>query len=286
MQSDIKGIALCGAPGSGKTSIANELAELLGWERLSFADPLKDDVADALTEALGASPGVERLRMQTVGTKDEYRPLLQAWGSFFRRRDPKYWVDAVREQIHPGGHYVIDDCRYRNEYEMLRERGFVFVLLQSGPTTRPLPPDQFDHESERDWPDFQYDVILDYEPGPRLQAVRICQKLVLRLAGSAVEMLFGSDMARIQTTFHQIIEDALPEDTQDDPGDAACEPECPCNNDACDGCRDCLDEDVQLVAAEYEEAGAEVSIVFPSGAVLRYRDPVIEDDEPVYAVPA
>lgn len=178
-------IALLGNPGSGKTSIGDALIELAGGERLSFSHQVK-------REAVRAMLGVNRRaitpenedalleRMQNPETKDEYRALLQMWGTDFRRaQNPNYWVTKVAQLIvADAGNQVIDDCRFVNEFELLDGRGFYFVRLEDGPTTRPMTPEQAAHESEQYWRDFPVDLTLSYVGGPEGQARRILAALL------------------------------------------------------------------------------------------------------------
>ena len=177
----VGGVAFIGQPGSGKSSISEELRKILKWDRLSFAAQLRNEVAYALNLRDGRSgltAWADHMdQMVDPATKDKYRPLLQAYGSFRRAEDPDYWVNKALADMEEGVRYVIDDCRYRNEYEALRARGFKFVHLMPGPTTRPLTLEQAAHESERDWPYFLIDIDLTYEAGPRHQAERIAAML-------------------------------------------------------------------------------------------------------------
>ncbi len=225
------GIALVGEPGSGKTSIAKELMDILGCERMSFAGPLKNEVAYALAGSrIGAFEDGWLLYLDLLNDpnhKDLYRPLLQAWGSLARAQNEDYWADRLEDDIVPGSVYVIDDCRYFNEYDMLRRHGFRFVYLKSGETTRHLTDEQSQHESERDWPQFACDLVLSYIKGPKLQAKRIVDLLGIE-GGGDVRFFYGGASAGTGT----FIEDSLPEDD-----------ECNCSVDEdgncdCDGCTD------------------------------------------------
>lgn len=74
------GIILIGEPGSGKSTIAEALCQQLAWTRVSFAGPLKDEVAEALTIAdEGSDIDFKRIRteMDDPLTKDFYRGILQ-----------------------------------------------------------------------------------------------------------------------------------------------------------------------------------------------------------------
>lgn len=190
--------ALMGEPGSGKSSIGAELAGEA--EVMSFANGVKMEVARALAANLQTPKDWVDSKfwtdsfalfhqMRDPETKDNYRRILQLWGTEFRRQqDENYWVgvllDTVTEAIEASWRdqnplhvyrFVVDDCRFPNEYSALRDRGFKFVRLAAGETTRPLDGAAAAHESERYWRDFEVDLELSYEPGPARQAERILE---------------------------------------------------------------------------------------------------------------
>lgn len=172
-------IALIGAPGSGKSSIAKAWCDLTGATRLSFAGAVKDEVARALAAADYDADEWQWIRddMDDPEKKDRYRRILQLWGTDFRRaEDPEYWVRQIVARV--GGvpqwaKFAIDDCRFPNEYAALRGAGFVFVKLLSGETTREQEAAAAQHESERYWPLFACDLELPYERGPKGQALAL-----------------------------------------------------------------------------------------------------------------
>lgn len=183
-------IALIGAPGSGKSSIAKEYALLVGGAKMSFADGLREEVAYALAaadalqnisrDAFAARQLVRHYMalMTNVDTKDTYRSLLQFWGTEFRRGvDDDYWVKRfTRRAERRGTAIAVDDCRFPNEYAALKKLGFKFVLLEPGDTTRELTAVQAKHESEKYWPKFKVDMKLPYKKGPRAQAMAIVKE--------------------------------------------------------------------------------------------------------------
>lgn len=171
----VQGIVLVGEPGSGKSTIGEALLTLARGFRVSFAGPLKDELAFMLAPNLSGVRRTLRRAMDDPATKDKYRPLLQALGSFRRAEDAEYWVRMVLARIRDDTFYVIDDCRYANEADALMRLGFKFVRLESGETTRPLEGAQAEHESERDWPSFRVHLVLSYEKGPAHQAGRIAR---------------------------------------------------------------------------------------------------------------
>lgn len=76
-------IALIGGFGSGKTTIANAWCDIVNGTKLSFADPLRWEVARALSLGDYNSMQVkERYYAEMVDkvTKDKYRTILQWWG--------------------------------------------------------------------------------------------------------------------------------------------------------------------------------------------------------------
>lgn len=190
-------LALLGPTGSGKSTIAAEWAKLRfkidghTAKSLSFAGPLKAEVARALApliiDARGRPRnGAERwllVQFADPKTKDRWRGILQWWGTEFRRADREdYWVQQTVEAIdrfedlgdrgHPRS-IVVDDCRFPDEYAMLRERGFTFVRLTTGATVRQQTEGKDTHASEQHWERWGVDLELSYEPGPEKQAKRI-----------------------------------------------------------------------------------------------------------------
>lgn len=191
-------IALLGNPGSGKSSIAKAW---LASHRvddddrrplyLSFAGALKGELARMLAGEKGDV--LEYVEAQyDPARKDEFRSLQQALGQYRRAQDPDYWlkqvtmiIDAAARADRQSGEttfIAIDDCRFPNEEKALRERGFVFVRLSDGSTTRKLTAAQAADASEQFWPKFHAEIVLPYRKGPEQQAARID-----RLAAGAYE---------------------------------------------------------------------------------------------------
>jgi hypothetical protein len=154
-------ISFRGEIGSGKTTAASHLCLKHDFYRVSFADPLKDQVFDFLWESsTGSSQDLiwTRFRVQTgergmfpspfydfLGTelveidhnqklqwvnerKAKLRPLLQWWGTEYRRAENEnYWVDKaeayMRKLLTEGKSICMDDARFDNEFELIAALG-------------------------------------------------------------------------------------------------------------------------------------------------------------------
>lgn len=115
---DLPNVAFMGKAGSGKTTAAEALVRV-GYERLSFAAPLKEIAVMLWGEA---------------AAKD--REKLQRLGQFVRELDPDTWVNLMGVQIVnvqdlTGKPVVVDDLRFPNEHQMLKELGFTIIRIEA-----------------------------------------------------------------------------------------------------------------------------------------------------------
>lgn len=139
----MKLIALCGAAGAGKDTVA----DMLPARKLAFADTLYAEVAAAwgveqhvlrcreTKETPLAALEVQRCRDIDFRAKNTFnatwarspRQILQWWGDYRRAQDPDYFVRATREALMIDGYFhdshVITDVRFPNEAAMVRQLG-------------------------------------------------------------------------------------------------------------------------------------------------------------------
>lgn len=121
-------IALVGNAGAGKSTVAEYLTKVHGYQVVKFAGPLKnmlraiglgdDELEGHLKEVpsgllCGHTP---RHAMVTLGTEWARDHIgVSFWIGL--------WEDAVCRVLDAGGRVVVDDCRFQNELEMVYALG-------------------------------------------------------------------------------------------------------------------------------------------------------------------
>lgn len=152
-------IGLCGLAGSGKSTVAKCL-EQIGYQRVAFADPLKDMLAavgftreqlygsekEVVVPDLGVTP---RYAMQTLGTE---------WG-----RDlisERFWIDLWGRKVATiAGPVVADDIRFQDEADAVRAAGgIVWEVIRPGVGRQAHASEQQDIQA--DWV-IRNDTTLD-----------------------------------------------------------------------------------------------------------------------------
>lgn len=163
-------IGFCGAAGAGKDT-ASFFLELLGYQKIAFADALKIEAYDMITKPTEeyryrvfqeldislpgflepASTDFEKIKIINEN-KVQWRKLLQWHGTEYRRAEnPNYWIDQVRRKI-VTGRWVVSDVRFQNEIALIRElQGQVWLI--SGRDDGYTPA----HASELDWQGTTFD---------------------------------------------------------------------------------------------------------------------------------
>lgn len=160
-------VALLGKARSGKDTVAARLVRNWLFTRVAFADPLKG-VALRLNPLIPTTYNVHvRLKslVADVGwecAKDKYpevRRVLQTAGQTVRDLDPDFWANVAMDKVDAADTWnmpvVVTDCRYPNEAEALKARGFMLVRVQ-----RPGNPGTLEHESETALDGYPVDRVL------------------------------------------------------------------------------------------------------------------------------
>jgi dephospho-CoA kinase len=166
-------IAFVGPMGSGKTTAAEYLVKQ-GFTRVGFADAVKDiaaEVMEAFDAALGfGGPVWDRDRINENKGTPGIRKLLQVVGTDIGRElyGDDVWINKLLSELDPDTSYVIDDVRFPNEAQALRESGFTIVRIDRDPDDRThylasnygveKVAELLEHPSER----AQMDIIADW----------------------------------------------------------------------------------------------------------------------------
>jgi hypothetical protein len=193
----MRDIALTGLARAGKDSVAARLVDRWGYQRVAFADPLKeaalkvDPILDSACHAsycecddaadYRLSDAIRECGWETA--KDsipEVRRLLQHYGQTIREMDPQFWVRAAFAEIRrvraTGHPVVITDVRYLNEADALLAAGFRVVRVRR--------PGQVpgDHASERELIDYPTDHTI-VNAGSLEELAALADGLALTVSG-------------------------------------------------------------------------------------------------------
>lgn len=118
-------IALTGAIGSGKTTLAKELQQRYGYTLINFTDHLKDLAAACL------SPYVYTTVDDIKNNKAKYRGFLQEFGDLIGFTDHPDYIGDVLSPWYLAGQpaAVFDNVRSPQQAKILKNYGFTLVKL-------------------------------------------------------------------------------------------------------------------------------------------------------------
>ncbi|RAU96821.1 AAA family ATPase [Paenibacillus sp. YN15] len=118
-------VALCGKMRSGKSVVAQYLAEKYGYAEFAFGDELKRTAHE----------------MFDIPETPKPRELYQWWGQTLRQREPDIWVRKCFDRISDEAMFLdaygdilrslISDIRQPNEYSRCRAEGYVIIRVNA-----------------------------------------------------------------------------------------------------------------------------------------------------------
>jgi hypothetical protein len=141
-------IGVCGFIGSGKDTIADYLTNFHGFRRESFANSLKDAVAQVFgwdrTMLEGRTKQAREWREQVDPWWAERlnmphltpRWVLQYWGTEVCRKGfhDNIWIAALENKLRNSkDDIVISDCRFPNEIKSIKDAGGIVIRVKRGP---------------------------------------------------------------------------------------------------------------------------------------------------------
>lgn len=164
-------ITLCGNQGSGKDTVAGLLQHQHGFVRESFANSLKDAVAAVFNwdrELLSGDTIESRNWREEVDSWwanrlhiPELTPrwVLQYWGTEVCRYgfNDEIWIASLENRLlkYPDNNIVVSDCRFNNEYEMIKKSGGIVIYINRDNTSAS------NHISDHSLPETGYDYSIN-----------------------------------------------------------------------------------------------------------------------------
>jgi hypothetical protein len=148
-------VGIAGAKRSGKTTLANYLAETHGMLHTSFAEPIRAFVAQLLG---GSLEQLEAAKEEPVAWLDGATPrhMMQTLGTEWGRQliCPELWVRFAMRKALGAGAAVLSDVRFPNEARAIREHGGIVIRVNRAGSAAtdshisevPLPDDLVDFE--------------------------------------------------------------------------------------------------------------------------------------------
>lgn len=128
-------IGLAGRARTGKTTAANHLANVHGFQTYAFADPLRDGLMNILNLSPCDFDGDRKERpIEWLGRSP--RELMQSLGTDWGRDQvhPDLWLLLAEQNLEFLGQtnenatgFVISDLRFENEAEFIRQRGGMVI---------------------------------------------------------------------------------------------------------------------------------------------------------------
>jgi adenylate kinase family enzyme len=165
-------VAISGFQGSGKDTVAKILVEEYGYIKLSFADSLKNAISTIFNwdrQLLEGDTEESRSWRETV---DEWwskrleiplltpRWILQNIGTEVLRNHfhSDIWLASLENKLQTmnSGKFVISDCRFPNEMEMIKRLGGTLIRVN-----RDIQNIIYNHESETAWTICSFDYVLE-----------------------------------------------------------------------------------------------------------------------------
>lgn len=161
----VQAIGLSGYARSGKDTVGAYLVEHHGYQRVSFADPMREALyalnpfIDVDGWDVSVREAVDAFGWEKLKTKSfTIRPLMQRLGTEVGRNmfGTDFWVDLAMSRIPDGSKVVFTDVRFPNEAEAVKAVGGQVWRI-----TRPGLTAANNHPSETAVDDYQFDKFID-----------------------------------------------------------------------------------------------------------------------------
>lgn len=152
-------VGIIGKKGSGKTECANVLIQNYGFQKVSFADKLKQVVSDLFDIPINClyDPNLKETYDHRWGKT--YREIMQLFGTEVGRciyND--IWIYHTEKRIlqNSDDKIVIDDVRFKNEANLIkRQNGLLLKIIRPS-----VSQEQSLHASEVEQDEIKEDILL------------------------------------------------------------------------------------------------------------------------------
>lgn len=180
-----KVIALCGAKRCGKDTLANYIANKFMYNKIAFADPLKeavcalfdfshdqvgyachagnstddndtisDDAKDVIDKRWGITP---RKALQFFGTEVLQYKIQELLPGI----DRKFLANSLASKIRQSNrHFVVSDMRFVHEYEEMKKLGALIIRIDRPSIIENVYHDEAVHTSEIEYRMIPYDMHI------------------------------------------------------------------------------------------------------------------------------
>jgi len=159
-------IGLCGFARSGKSTVAQHLVDNHKFEQVNFKDGLvaemKERLPNTLKHLARAETGNAHADIDWLFNNKPtiMRALMQEYGTEVRRADNKnHWVKTWIRSVMEKNLIVVDDVRFQNEYDAVKDMGGIIIRVKRSDITT-----GGHHQSETEHLGFKEDFIIDAAP--------------------------------------------------------------------------------------------------------------------------
>lgn len=152
-------ITISGDVGHGKSFLADAIATFFNCQKVSFSEPLKEKVAEIISENESIEADIALSYLFNRETKEKYRDLLTSTADKLKEYyGSNYFAKLLVEKLkaYDSNLFVIDDLRYEEELKALKEDFKVFTIK----ITRPGYPSRQKHSSDLEYYKLNFDLEL------------------------------------------------------------------------------------------------------------------------------
>lgn len=169
-------IGLCGAQGAGKDTVGGILESKHGFVKLAFASAIKDILSALFSWPRDMLEGLTKESREWRETPNEYwsnklaipdfspRRAMQIVGTdlFRNHLNQDIWINIIENKImtlresDPNVNIVITDCRFANEFDMIRKFPEARIIKIVKDTHVEIGAT---HSSENDWTNVDCEIL-------------------------------------------------------------------------------------------------------------------------------